>query len=251
MPVIYPLSEGTFTVGHDKELTPFDLEKDELQQRPQGSLLIEIQPFLVITSKDIIIFDTGLGVKEADGMPRIQKNVIACGVEPGAVTKVFHSHLHKDHSGGMTFSDDRGMVYPVFPNAEYFLYRPEVSYALQKGQPSYDTQAIEKGLSALSIHWLDGEEDLIDGYIRFVHSGGHCPEHVVFILEDQGQTIFFGGDEAPQLKQVLVRYVAKYDYDGKKALAIREKYADLGRHGNWKFLFYHDVKNAVATLPLI
>jgi hypothetical protein len=31
-------------------------------------------------------------------------------------------------------------------------------------------------------------------------------------------------------------------------LAIREKYAAIGKKEGWKFLFYHDVKKAVATL---
>jgi hypothetical protein len=32
---------------------------------------------------------------------------------------------------------------------------------------------------------------------------------------------FFGGDDAPQLQQMKHRFVAKYDFDGKKAMELR------------------------------
>jgi len=45
-----------------------------------------------------------------------------------------------------------------------------------------------------------------------------------------------------------IKYVAKYDYDGKKAMELRQQYADKGREEGWQFLFYHDVKTPVAVL---
>ena len=89
---------------------------------------------------------------------------------------------------------------------------------------------------------------MLDNYIKFTHSGGHSPEHIVFLIDDGGQKIFFGGDEAPQLKQMKIKYVAKYDYDGKKAMTLRMQYAEQGHAENWNFLFYHDVQTPVAQL---
>jgi hypothetical protein len=50
---IIPLSEGAFTIDKTKIFVPFELEQDDLQQRPIGSLLVEVQPFVVITEKDV------------------------------------------------------------------------------------------------------------------------------------------------------------------------------------------------------
>lgn len=248
MAKIFPLSEGVFTVGHDKEFVPFNPAQDNLNDRLTGSLLLEVQPFLVITGKDVIVLDTGLGFHNSDGVLQIYDNLRQHGYEPGAVTKVLLSHLHKDHAGCMVFTDNNGLVKPTFPNASYSIYRPEADEALQKGYPTYFTKDIEPLLATQQVKWLDGEQGLIDGYIQFIHTGGHCPQHIVFLIDDGGEKIFFGGDEAPQLKQMKIKYIAKYDYDGKKALAIREKYAELGRREGWKFLFYHDVKCPVAVL---
>ena len=248
MATIYPLSEGVFTVGHDKDFVPFSLGKDELNDRPTGSLLVEVQPFLVVTDKDVIVFDTGLGFNNGDGVLQIHDNLRQLGYEPAVVTKVLLSHLHKDHAGCLVFKDNNGLVKTTFPNADYHIYRAEADFALSKGYPSYHPEDIEPLLATNQVKWLDGEEGLIDGYIRFMHSGGHCPQHIVYLINDGKDKIFFGGDEAPQLKQMKMKYVAKYDYDGKKAMALREQYAEQGRREGWKFLFYHDVKCPVSAL---
>ena len=247
MAKIYPLSEGVFTVGHDKLFVPFDTEKDVLTERPTGSLLVEILPFLVVTKKDVILLDTGLGFKK-NGVLQIHENIRKVGYEPEQVTKVLLSHLHKDHAGGVTYKDENGVASMSFPNATYYVYKQEADYALQIGPPSYITEELSPLFSSTRVEWLDGEEGVIDSYIRFMFSGGHSKCHIVFLIDDGTDKIFFGGDEAPQLKQMKMKYVARYDYDGKRAMNLREQYAKQGREEGWQFLFYHDVQKPVATL---
>ena len=248
MAKVFPLSEGVFTVGHDKQFVPFNLKNDVLTDRATGSLLVEILPFLVVTEKDVLVLDTGLGFSNANGELQIHDNLRHLGYEPEQVTKVLMSHLHKDHAGGMIYKDVNGRVKPTFPDAEYCIYRQEADFALSKGLPSFHPEDIEPLLSSGQVRWLDGEEGMIDGYIKFTHSGGHSPYHIVYLVEDGGDKIFFGGDEAPQLKQMKIKYVAKYDYDGKKAMQLREQYAEQGKAEGWEFLFYHDVKTPMAKL---
>jgi len=249
MAQIFPLSEGVFTIGHDKQFVPFDLGHDELTARPTGSLLVEVQPFLVVTAQDVIMLDTGLGFADKHtGELQIHRNLRQHGYAPEQVTKVLLSHLHKDHAGGVVYKDKAGICRTTFPNAAYYVYRPEADAALAAGLPSYHPADIEPLLASGQVRWLDGPEGTIDGYIKFIHSGGHCPQHIVFLIEAGSDRIFFGGDEAPQLKQLKIRYVAKYDYDGKKASELREQYAAQGRREGWTFLFYHDVKVPVAKL---
>ena len=77
---IIPLSEGAFTIDATKKFIPFDLAKDDLQKRPTGSLLVEIQPFAVITTNDIIVIDTGLGFSTPDGTLQIHQNLLNNGI---------------------------------------------------------------------------------------------------------------------------------------------------------------------------
>src|SRR4051812_18235236 len=84
---IIPLSEGAFTIDKTKVFVPFDTEKEELNARPAGSLLVEIQPFVVVTDKDVILLDTGLGYNDAGGKFQLHANLEKAGIQPSQVTK--------------------------------------------------------------------------------------------------------------------------------------------------------------------
>jgi len=234
---IIPLSEGAFTIDKTKLFVPFDTEKDDLQQRSTGSLLVEVQPFAVISSEDILLLDTGLGF-EKDGMLQIHRNLLNAGIDPSRVTKVLMSHLHKDHAGGV------GVRELAFPNATYYVQRRELEYAFEKGSPSYLTEDLTCLQGSPQVVLLDGD-GVLDGYIKYEMTGAHCPYHQVFRIVDAGEKIFFGGDVAPQLQQMKSRFVAKYDYDGKKCMELRQQWWKEGKDEGWTFLFYHDIGTPV------
>jgi glyoxylase-like metal-dependent hydrolase (beta-lactamase superfamily II) len=241
---IIPLSEGSFSIDKSKLFVPFNTNADDLQQRPVGSLLVEVQPFLVITPEDILLLDTGLGF-EKDGSLQLHKNMMDAGINPSEVTKVLMSHLHKDHAGGISRKNAAAERYELaFPRATYYIQQKELAYAFEKGASSYIVEELECLKSASNIIWLDGS-GVIDGCIKYELTGAHCPYHQVFWIVDGGEKIFFGGDVAPQLQQMKNRYVAKYDYDGKKCMELRQQWWKQGEEEGWTFLFYHDIKTGV------
>jgi glyoxylase-like metal-dependent hydrolase (beta-lactamase superfamily II) len=235
---IIPLSEGAFTVDQSKQFVPFQLETDDLQARTKGSILVEIQPFCIITSKDIIILDTGLGFADDKGQMQLHKNLSLNGINATDVTKVLLSHLHKDHSGGIAMPGKKELS---FENATYFINSNEWEYSFQKGFPSYITEDFLLLKSNPQMQFVKGEGS-IDNYIHYTETGGHSPFHQVFMIEDKGEKIFYGGDVAPQLQQMKNRFKAKYDYDGAKAMELRVNWWQKGEKENWTFLFYHDIK---------
>jgi glyoxylase-like metal-dependent hydrolase (beta-lactamase superfamily II) len=240
---IIPLSEGAFTVDKSKHFIPFNKLQDDLQERNTGSLLVEIQPFALVTSKDIIVIDTGLGFKNADGIMQIQQNLIDKGIQPADVTKVLISHLHKDHAGGITSGDDQ----LSFPGATYYVGRQELDFALDKKNSSYIQEDFEALLHHSNVELLP-EEGAIDEYISFNTSGGHCPFHMTFWIKENNETIFYGGDVAPQLQQMKSRFVAKYDFDGKKSMELRTSWWLQAQQEHWTMLFYHDIKMPYISL---
>ena len=126
---IIPLSEGSFTIDKTKLFIPFNEGQDDLQKRSAGSLLVEVQPFVVITSTDILLLDTGLGF-ENDSMLQIHRNLKNNGLDPSQISKVLLSHLHKDHAGGVSREDRLSSMRELsFPNAKYYVQRRELEYA--------------------------------------------------------------------------------------------------------------------------
>jgi glyoxylase-like metal-dependent hydrolase (beta-lactamase superfamily II) len=244
---IIPLSEGAFTIDNTKQFVPFNKDNDDLQLRPVGSLLVEVQPFAVITSKDILIIDTGLGFTNKDGNLQIHQNLLDNGINPMDVTKVLLSHLHKDHSGGVSKEDEiLQQQFISFPNAAFYVNRDEFDTAMAKGKPSYMPDDFKILGESDKVIFTKGD-GVIDNYIRYEVTGAHSPFHQVFWIEEEGQKIFFGGDVAPQLQQMKSRFIAKYDYDGKKCMELRQQWWQQGQEEKWTFLFYHDIKTPVVS----
>lgn len=239
---IIPLSEGSFTIDKSKLFVPFDKSQDELQARAKGSLLVEIQPFVIVCERDVLLLDTGLGF-EKQGEMQLHANLKNAGIQPADITKVLLTHLHKDHAGGV--SKGRSHESLSFPDAMYYVQRRELAYAFEKGFPSFIPGELTLLHSEKNIHLLDDNEGTIDGYIRYQVSGAHSPFHQVFWISEGDKTIFFGGDEAPQLQQMKHRFVAKYDHDGKKAMELRKQWWQQGRQDGWIFLFYHDISTPI------
>ncbi|MBK8952075.1 MAG: MBL fold metallo-hydrolase [Chitinophagaceae bacterium] len=240
---IIPLSEGRFTIDATKHFIPFTESEHSLKERPSGSLLVEIQPFVVITSKDILLLDAGLGFYK-DGRLQLHHNLINAGINPSEVTKVLMSHLHKDHAGGLSLNTDGNEYKLAFPQAIYYVQQAELAFAFEKKSSSFDTNDLECLRQTDKVQLLSGN-GFIDGYIEYKLSGAHSPHHQVFWIREDDETVFYGGDEAPQLQQMKHRFIAKYDYEGKKAMELRQQWWQQGEKGKWSFLFYHDVRHPV------
>ena len=240
---IIPLSEGSFTIDKSKLFVPYDLQKDTMEQRSTGSLLVEVQPFIVVTSKDVLLLDTGLGF-EKEGKLQLYTNIMEAGINPAEITKVLLSHLHKDHAGAVGSGKGTELT---FPDATYYVQRSEFSFALEKGSPSFITEELVCLGDKKQVQWLEGN-GTIDGYIDYEVTAAHSPWHQVFWIRDDNEILFFGADDAPQLQQMKHRFAAKYDYDGKKAMELRQQWWKKGSEENWTFLFYHDIKTPFLKL---
>ena len=242
---IIPLSEGSFTIDKTKQFVPFNLDKDDLQQRPVGSLLVEVQPFCIVTKKDILILDTGLGFSNPDGTLQIHQNLLDNGINPMDVTKVLMSHLHKDHAGGICKEDTiLNQKFFSFPNALYYVNKDELDFANEKGKPSYIPEEFDILNSSDKVIFTKGN-GVIDDYINYEVTGGHCPYHQFFTIEEDGEKLFFGADVAPQLNQMKSKFIAKYDYDGKLCMELRQQWWQQAHKEHWTFLFYHDIATPV------
>jgi glyoxylase-like metal-dependent hydrolase (beta-lactamase superfamily II) len=245
---IIPLPEGTFSIGHDKIFVPFDSKVDNLEKRAIGSLLVEVQPFLVIKDSDFILLDTGLGYHLPNGKLQIHENLAKHGISAHQITKVILSHLHKDHAGGISYVNQHKERCLTFPNATYYIYKDEFEYALEHPGASYLIDEFEFLLNSNNAKFYTEMNGIISEGISHEFSGGHCANHQIIKINDGNETVFFAGDEASQIKQLKIKYIAKYDYDGKRASALREQYAKEGIEKGYLFLFYHDVNLPMGKL---
>ena len=168
---------------------------------------------------------------------------MAIGIDPSSVTKVFLSHLHKDHSGGISYLHPQHQErFISFPYATYYIQKCEYDLALQSKSASYIADQIQILEEFSKVQWLTQEEGMIENLIHYKITGGHSLYHQACWIKEKEDILFFGADVAPQLQQMKSRFVAKYDLDGKLAMEWRQQWWEKGQKENWTFAFYHDIK---------
>lgn len=241
----FALYEGSYSVDSSKTFIPFDSAIHNPKDRP-ASLFIYVQPFLVETGNDLIILDTGLGFHNEQDVLIIHANIRNLGYDPADVSLVLMSHLHYDHAGGMVNNKDGNMSLS-FPNAEYVIQRGEWEAAYSKPSRSYRTEIFDFVQRSGSVHFIEGSGQY-NREIAFELTGGHCEYHQVFLIREDEQTIFFGADILPEPEQLLRKFIAKYDFDGRKAMELRLEYGKRAAEENWECLFYHAKTKAIAKV---
>ena len=244
---IFPLFEGSFSVDSSKKFIPFDPAIHNVKDRP-ASLFIYVQPFLVEAGNDLLVLDTGLGFKNEKGEPVIHENIRKAGYDPGDVNKVLMSHLHSDHTGGMVY-ENAGRLELTFPNAEYVIQRAEWEHAYSKPSKSYRKEIFDVVQRSGHIQFIEGNGKL-DEKVSYELTGGHSEFHQVFLINDNGEKCFFGGDVLPEPEQLLRRFKAKYDFDGAKSMELRDEYGRLAAAENWTCLFYHAKSFAMGKVAV-
>jgi len=241
----FALYEGSYSVDNSKTFIPFDPAIHNPKDRP-ASLFVYVQPFLVETGNDLIIMDTGLGFQNERGELLIHENIRKAGYDPADVSLVLMSHLHFDHAGGMINHAD-GKLSLSFPNAEYVIQRGEWETAYSKPSRSYKTEIFDFVQRSGSIHFIEGSGQF-NREIAFELTGGHCEFHQVFLIREEEETTFFGADILPEPEQLLRKFIAKYDFDGRKSMELRFEYGKRAAEEHWECLFYHAKSKAIAKV---
>ncbi|MBB2149696.1 MBL fold metallo-hydrolase [Pedobacter gandavensis] len=244
---VFTLFEGTYSVDATKKFLPFNPAVDQPKDRP-ASLFINVQPFLVKMEDQLILLDTGLGYSNEKGELILHENIKKAGFNPEDVTMVLMSHLHFDHSGGMIHHLNDQMDLS-FPNAVYVIQRGEWENAFTNTSSSYHTEIFEYLQRNAQLVFIEGSGQL-SSEISYELTGAHTPFHQTFLLDDGTDKVFFGGDVLPEPEELIRKFIAKYDFDGRKAMELREVFGQKAAVENWNCLFYHGKSKATGFVSL-
>jgi glyoxylase-like metal-dependent hydrolase (beta-lactamase superfamily II) len=194
---IEPLNEGQFEFFPDGKINRSPVpETPEKQSVITGKRsLAGINPLYVTDGTCHILLDVGLGWGLDAGsankdVSNICTNLDIFGVSATEITHIILSHLHYDHSAGISYTDEEAGTRAVFPNAACYLQQSEWDYAI--GQAQLDTPAsLYYRLDDLYRLYADSffelidesEKEIIPG-ISLLKTGGHTPGHQVVKISD-------------------------------------------------------------------
>lgn len=224
-------------------------EVDDLMSNPQEvrrifgrahqALPIElsINAFLINTGARLILVDTGAGElfgPQSGG--RLVANLRAAGYQPEQVDAVLLTHIHADHSGGLSIGGR-----PVFPNALVYVDKRDADFWLgadtdtpERKRISQQAHAtIDPYVAAGKFHPFADAAELFPG-IHAMPAYGHTPGHTAYSLESQGQRLVLWGDiiHVAEVQFPNPNLGISYDVDHNAAIASRKRVlADAATQG--------------------
>lgn len=151
-----------------------------------------------------IMIDSGNGNEDSQLLPALQ----GLGLLPEDIDYVFMTHLHGDHTGGMTNAGEA-----VFPDAKVYINKDE--YDGWGNVPESDLGKAYEGRIVL----FDADSELPCG-IKAVKAYGHTPGHTMYRVDD----VLFAGDimHAVALQLADPDICARFDMDQEASAASRK-----------------------------
>ncbi len=182
------LSDGTIRLPFDDLLhgaKAADLDQIYRDAGIDSHRETSINAFLIDTGNKRILIDAGAGTLFGDCCGHLPETLSAAGYSVDQIDAVLLTHVHGDHSGGLTRDNKR-----VFPNADIYMAKQELDYWMSdaeksKAPPSHQSMfiqgraALAPYLAAGKIKTFQGTAELFPGF-KTIPAPGHTLGHTFY-----------------------------------------------------------------------
>lgn len=200
---------------------------------------ISVNTFLVKSAGRLALIDTGSGESMGPTLGQLPRALARVGVALDAIDTVLLTHMHPDHSNGLT--DAVGQR--LFPNAEVVLHENEIPHW-------FDDAAMARAIESQRIRYFGQARQQIAPYrrdrVREFRAGevfpgvtavpipGHTPGHTAYLIASGRESLLVWGDTVhiPELQVPLPETTMMFDTDPEAAAASRVRVFDMAAAEN-------------------
>ena len=202
---------------------------------PDQGRKTSVNTFLIHTGGKLALVDTGCGTYLAETGGKLMQNLELAGVKPADIDTVLLTHMHPDHSAGLS---NRETWEPYFPNAELVFHENELRHweddaAMAKGtdrEKKLFFQATREQVAPYKKQmrmYKDGEEVLPGVVAMAAH--GHTPGHTMYNVQSDNEQLLIWGDimHVPDIQGPRPDVSVVMDSDMIQAAATRQRVCDM------------------------
>ena len=233
--LVTALSDGAVRRTHEMMLdVPEDEAARHLSAAFRDGFVISINTFLIRAGGRTALIDTGSGTCLGPEAGRLPANLAAAGVAPGEIDTILLTHMHPDHSSGLT---DRATGAALFPNAELVVHEAEPRHW-------FDDAALARASERERVLMFGEARDQTAPYLdrmRTFTGGevfpgitalpfpGHTPGHSGFLVASGDETLLIWGDTVhmPEVQVPRPEVSMTVDVDPALAAATRRRVFDM------------------------
>ena len=192
-----------------------------------------VNTFLIHSKGRLAIVDTGSGNYLQPSAGFVQRNLAAAAIDPKSIDTVLLTHMHPDHSAGLTDMSN-GQLF--FPNAELVMHENEQAYWFDDGEMSKVDERSRQ------LYFLAGREQ-VEPYrkrmrlfregevfpgVTAVPSLGHTPGHTAYLIASDNEQLMIWGDtvHVPEVQTAFPEAGMAFDTDLAAAASSRKRMFD-------------------------
>lgn len=211
------------------------LMSDAFRTMPDRARRTSVNTFVVrVPGQPPVVIDAGSGDYLGPTAGKHRKNLELAGIRPQDVKSILLTHMHPDHSGGLS---ERETQAHYFPNAEVFMHEDELPHWQN------DSEMSKVGKMQQSL-FFQGARDQIEPYLdrlRFFKEGevlpgihaipspGHTPGHTSYLVSSGSESLLIWGDtvHVPEVQVPCPDAGVSFDTDQQGATATRNRIFDM------------------------
>ena len=232
--VVTAISDG-YLDGTLEVMRNVDLDKAHqiLRDAFRPARRTSVNTFLIRSKDRVAIIDTGSGNYLQPTAGFVQRNLTAAGIDPKLVDTVLLTHMHPDHSAGLTHMSNGQLL---FPNAELVMHENELPYWFDDGAMAKADERSRK------LYFLAGREQVAPykSRTRLFREGevfpgvmavpcvGHTPGHTAYLVASGNDQLMIWGDtvHVPEVQTAFPAAGMAFDVDLAEAAASRRRMFD-------------------------
>jgi glyoxylase-like metal-dependent hydrolase (beta-lactamase superfamily II) len=193
-----------------------------------------VNAFLVYSAGRLALIETGSGNYLQPTAGKVMANIKAAGVDPADIEAVLLTHMHPDHSAGLT---DMATGRRNFPNAELVVHENEPRHwyddakmagATERARKLYFQCAREQTEPYRDRMRLFREGEIFPG-VTAIPRHGHTPGHTTFMISSGKEQLLVWGDtvHVPEVQTARPEVCMEFDTDADAAAASRRAVFDM------------------------
>lgn len=211
-----------------------DVAKEILAANFRPARRTSVNTFLIQSAGRTALVDTGCGTYMQKSAGSLLANLAAAGVAPGDIDTVLLTHIHPDHSAGLT---DRATGQAVFTRAELVVHEAEPKHWLDDGnlarasegeRPLFFECAREQLAAYTKQMRLFTKGDVFPG-VTAIPRPGHTPGHTTYLISSGNDQLLIWGDtvHVPEVQTERPEVCMSFDVDPAQAAASRRAVFDM------------------------
>jgi glyoxylase-like metal-dependent hydrolase (beta-lactamase superfamily II) len=191
--------------------------------------------YLVYSARRLALIETGSGDYLLPTAGKLQQNLKAAGVNLADIESVILTHMHPDHSAGLT---DPKTGEKFFPNAELVVHQNEPRHwqddgAMSRADERARTLYFQCAREQLApyhnqMRTFEGAVEVFPG-VTSVPLHGHTPGHSGYMIASGGKSLLIWGDiiHVPEVQVPRPEVTMVFDTDPNQAAATRKRTFDM------------------------